>query len=229
MANPALVGTTSHANTVGPQSSLTNSHTVPSGANLLIIPVVTFSKIQISTVVWNSTGLTLFQRLYPAPDASYGFYSVDIFLLFNPTPATGNIVATPASSDYLSVVGFNVQDAGSAMLSPYEKNVAASSASSFTVPSLGNALMLDIMVSDAANQVFTQGGSQTLIYAEDSVAGTNLRTAASQRAGASPSQTMAWTLSVGDSMSQVVLAIPSVDGTGGGGGGTSRSRVQRGM
>lgn len=201
---PTVTGTTSHAKTSGAQSSLTFSHTAT--GDDLYVAVGLWNAATVSGVTYGGTPLTM---LGSRQSGSSQF--VEWWYLASAPAGTANVVVTTGVATWFGAVARNVSGVNhsGAVFSGLTSAAGTSTAPSVTVSSAVGDLVLDLVVSDVSGQVFTVGAGQTLDAAQNSLAGTDTRVAASHEVGAA-AVTMSWTLSGSDGWLISGLSIPGV-------------------
>jgi hypothetical protein len=211
----AVIGTTSSGRTTGAAASLTISHTVPAGASSLVVLIGQYGSLgTISSVTYNGVALTRAGRPYNNTN-----HRGEAWVMPSPTAGTANIVITPGSSDYLVAMGVNVENSGNVIGVVLAQ--AASGNPSTTIPSDTDSVVIDLVMNDNASATFTPGGSQTQLFAQSGVAGSDERGAGSWRAGASGTTTMSWTIDGAD-YGHLVVAVSGVGVSSAEGGGFIR-------
>jgi uncharacterized repeat protein (TIGR01451 family) len=166
------------------------SHTVPSGANRLLLAGFSFgdnSKTVLS-VTCGGTNLSFVGR-------SAVYRGVELWSLVNPPVGTANIVATwsgKADTVLWSASFTNVDQ--TSPLGSFQSASAQSTTPSLTVGSATGNLVVDILAATGDAGTLTADANQTTIAADNTgTAGGNARGGGSYKTGAS-SVTMSWTL-----------------------------------
>lgn len=212
---PVTIPSHSHGNSNGPQTSLTVSHTVASGTSVLIVGVMCFSVLAAApTVTYGGVSMTLVS----SEGVSSGNYQSFVFILGSPTAGTANVVLS-GTSQYWGLAAWDGAGCGANI----SANLSRASGTSITTSgaSMVDALVVDLVAADNTNQTFTAGGSQTSLFEDDNVANGNIHLASSTRAGASPTQSMSWTVGSSDALAHLVISIPPTGGGSGGGASAS--------
>jgi hypothetical protein len=159
MATPTPIGTTTKLTSAG-TSSLSGSHTVPSGTTTLAI-CISLSKgaDSISGVSWNGNALTR----AVASISNVGSY---IYLLPNPTPGTGSAVISLSNGTDRAIVAtvINLSNTPTSSVTGASQGTGAGTTSTtgpLTTTS-ANSIILDC-VTEIANSALTPGSGQTAI------------------------------------------------------------------
>lgn len=193
-ANPSVVGTSSIARVTGSTTtSLTFAHT-STGHPLIVctghntgVPSVTYAGIPMTSIGSGAGALM----------------EIEWFLLLSPPAGTANVIVSMTASTFITALARNIANYVSAS-APVTVGGSGTTTPSVTISSAVGALVIDWIVSDSANQVFTEGAQQTLDAALQNVS--NVKGAGSHEAGAT-SVVMSWTLSVTDQMTLSAISL----------------------
>jgi hypothetical protein len=201
MATPVRAGTSSSGKTSGAAGSCTISHTA-TGDPLIV--QCTVWQGNVTTMTYGGVALLLGGR------QTSGNMRAEWWYLAAPTPGTADIVITiPAT--WVSAECHNIANtvATNAALAALVVSGAqgSSGASSVTIASRIGDFVLDMTAGYGSGTTFTPGAGQTKIHGFDSIGGTDVKTASSEKAGGL-SVTMAWTFSVGSDWAALAIAFP---------------------
>ena len=196
-----VTGTTTAAKTTGAASSLTFAHTA-TGDPIYLAVALAGATSAVHAVTYNGVGAAKLFNL------TTGAWAHDWWVVYAPAAGAANFVITASATVAFAAVARNIN--GADLDGLYRNAVIAggtSTAPSVTVTSVAGDLVLDLVSSDGNSQVFTVGAGQTSDAAQSSVAGTDVKTAASREAGAA-SVAMTWTLSVSDAWAASGISVP---------------------
>lgn len=201
MAAPVLTGSSSNARSSGAVTSLTWSHT-SNGDPLFVLTAMTNAGVgDVTGVTFNGVALRRGGMLLDGTTARYTWWHLQ-----SPGTATANVVVSLTSS-YIAAGAHNVQNARLDLegASGFAHTSGNSTTPSKTIDSATNSLVIDLVISNVANQTFTQGAGQTLVFSQVD-ATTNQKGATSTEAGAA-SVVMSWTLGTSGTWWMVGLSI----------------------
>jgi hypothetical protein len=202
----SITGSSNGRNTGG--GTLTISHTAD--GNDLYVFVATYTSSAWLTCTYNGVALARVLKEFVAE----GF---NIFVMPSAPAGTANVVITGGS--FLSAGCLNIN--GTAGIRDQLIANGTSTGPTVTVPSVAGDFVIDMDQGDSANQNWTEGAGQTLIY-EQIDATTNQKSAMSYETATGTTTVMSYTLLNSDNWHILAVAfIPQ----GGGGGGSAHSAV----
>ena len=198
-----ITGSSNGRNTGG--GSLTISHTAD--GNDLYVFVATYNTTAwMTSCTYNGVALNRVLR-----DNSGGADSINIFYMRSAPAGTANVVITGGT--FLSAGCLNVS--GAAGIREQLMANGTSTGPTVTVPTVSGDFVIDIVQGDSANQDWTVGAGQTLIY-EQVDATTNQKSAMSYETAAGTTTVMSYTLLNSDQWTIIGVAfIPAASGGGG--------------
>ena len=205
---PTVTGSASSGRTAGIANTLTVSHTA--NGDDLFVWVGTYNGLpDWPTMTYNGVNLgrVLRDRL------STGGAGAFLFRMPAAPAGTANLVVTTVGSYYMTMGAFNVNGAGG--VRAVNSTVVTTTTPSVTVPSVADDLVIDFLQSDAANQDWTAGAGQTLIY-EIVDATANQKSAASWETAVAATTTMSHTLAINNSITMYVASLTPAASSGGG-------------
>lgn len=184
-APPTETGTATQSSFFTSPSAI--SHTVPSGASVLIVAIAQLTATDNTSVTWNGNAMT---NVVFRDDTSR---QCEIWMLDDPPAATGNIVITGTSVAH-AVGAINFTGAAA---TPVRTANATSATGSSTTPSLTvtagdvDDLIIDVVLT-LTGTAATPGAGQTLMTASTSGANVEEQTSREAAIGAG-AVTMSWT------------------------------------
>lgn len=211
----SIIGTTTFSSGDSASDPLTWSHTVASGTTVLVVTAGgAGSPVGASGVTWNGSALTKVKA-----DSYNGAGAADpwaeLWILENPTAATGNVVITPNDSTPNAQTGTAINLTGTPTTSSVDVSNNNSASSGSPTVSLttteANTFVIDSMAHRLGGTI-TKDGTQTLLKeyedahsgAGDVSWGTSYKEVAS-----SGSTSMDWTTGGGDGWAHVAAAFKS--------------------
>ena len=201
-----VTGSASSGRTSGSTTSLTVSHTANGDDLFVWVGIYGALDKPWPTCTYNGVAL---DRVFS--DRELTLAGVYLFRMPSAAAGTANIVATFLAGNYITLGAFNVNGAGG--IRATRGATGSNTTPTVTVPSVAGDLVLDFCQSDAANQDWTVGAGQTLIY-EIVDATSNEKSAASYESAVGTTTVMSYTLSVSNGWT---LFACSVTGASGGG------------
>jgi len=201
---PSITGTSTGARTTAVSASLTFSHTT-NGDPLYVLVFLQDAGVMTSTVTFNGTDMF---RMDSSGDLGQRYFQ--LWFLPNPGSTTANVVITPNISTEIVAGALNVNNPD--LDRPYENLVfqqVTSTTPSLNVTSATGDLVVDFIVTDGNNQVFTEGAGQTALFKQSSIANALEKGAISTEAGGA-TVAMSWGLTVSDIITQAGFSIPDV-------------------
>lgn len=201
-----LVGTVS-PQTANPSATPTWSHTVPSGANRLLVVQVGLRAFQTVTgITYGGVALT---KLGAVQYAAGNFARAEIWYLVAPAVGTANVVVSISGAEVVEAAALNFVNVN--QTTPLSAMVSASglggSSASVDVASVDGDLVVDVLVKEGST--LSPGAGQTSRWAL-SADGNWKGGGSTEDAGATATTTMSWSLTGANAWVLAGVAVKSV-------------------